>query len=156
MSSSRTLARKAASDATAVREFAGNSDIADEIIGFHAQQAIEKWLKAIIAGRGESFEHTHDLRRLVRVAAHDLDKAPFDVDAVITLTQYSAPLRYEDLLDAESLDQRDRPYAGCRSFTRHRAIAIPVQKPLENKQFWEDCPRTIARFPRLMPRSPVL
>ena len=76
---SRTLARKAMGDATAAREFAGNSDITDEIIGFHAQQAIEKWLKAIIAGRGESFEHTHDLRRLVRVAAHDLGNAPFDV-----------------------------------------------------------------------------
>ena len=54
---------------------------------------------------GESFEHTHDLRRLVRVAAHDLGNAPFDVDAVIALTQYSAPLRYEDLLDAEPLDR---------------------------------------------------
>lgn len=27
------------------------------------------------------------------------------VDAVIALTQYSAPLRYEDLLDAEPLDR---------------------------------------------------
>lgn len=104
-SSSRTLARKATSDAIAAREFAGNTDITDEIIGFHAQQAIEKWLKAIIAARGESFEHTHDLRRLVHVAAHDLGNAPFDVDAVVALTQYSAPLRYEDLLDAESLDR---------------------------------------------------
>ena len=102
---SRTLARKAKGDATAAREFAGNPEITDEIIGFHAQQAIEKWLKAIIAGRGESFEHTHDLRRLVRVAAHDLGNAPFDVNAVIALTQYSAPLRYEDLLDAEPLDR---------------------------------------------------
>jgi HEPN domain-containing protein len=105
MEVSRTLARKAIGDATAAREFAGNSDITDEIIGFHAQQAIEKWLKAIIAGRGESFEHTHDLRRLVRVAALDLENAPFDVDAVIALTQYAAPLRYEDLLDAEPLDR---------------------------------------------------
>lgn len=102
---SRTLARKAKSDATAAREFVGNSDITDEIIGFHAQQAIEKWLKAIIAGRGETFERTHDLRRLIRVAAHDLENAPFDVDAVVALTQYSAPLRYEDLLDAEPLDR---------------------------------------------------
>ena len=30
------LARKAAEDATAVREFAANLDIADGIIGFHA------------------------------------------------------------------------------------------------------------------------
>ena len=103
---SRTLRRKAKGDATAAREFAGNPDITDEIIGFHAQQAIEKWLKAVIAGRGDAFDHTHDLRRLIHVAARDLDRAPFDVDAVIALTQYSAPLRYEDLLDAEPLDRK--------------------------------------------------
>jgi hypothetical protein len=40
------LARKAEEDATAVRELAANDEIADGIIGFHAQQAIEKWLKA--------------------------------------------------------------------------------------------------------------
>lgn len=102
---SRTLARKAAADATATREFAGNAEITDEIVGFHAQQAVEKWLKAIIAGRGEVFEHTHDLRRLLHVAAHDPEQAPFDADAVIAFTQYSVPLRYEDLLDAEPIDR---------------------------------------------------
>jgi hypothetical protein len=45
------LARKASNDATAVREFAGNSEISDEIVGFHAQQAVEKWLKAVMAIR---------------------------------------------------------------------------------------------------------
>jgi HEPN domain-containing protein len=73
---SRTLARKAAEDATAVREFAAHPHISDEIIGFHAQQAIEKWLKAIIAGRGETFDHTHDLRRLMVLVAHDPNSSP--------------------------------------------------------------------------------
>lgn len=36
------LVRKAEADAIAVRELAGNPEITDEIIGFHAQQAIEK------------------------------------------------------------------------------------------------------------------
>jgi hypothetical protein len=31
------LSRKAGDDATAVREFAGNPEISDEIVGFHAQ-----------------------------------------------------------------------------------------------------------------------
>jgi hypothetical protein len=41
-------------DATAVREFAENLDISDSIIGFHAQQAVEKWLKALTAGARNS------------------------------------------------------------------------------------------------------
>lgn len=36
------LARKAEADAIAVRELVGNPEITDEILGFHAQQAIEK------------------------------------------------------------------------------------------------------------------
>ncbi len=103
---SRTLSRKAGGDAAAARELARNSDIPDEIVGFHAQQAIEKWLKAIIADRGESFEHTHDLRRLLALAARGLEDIPFDVNSVILLTQYSVPLRYEDLLDPEPLDRK--------------------------------------------------
>jgi HEPN domain-containing protein len=102
---SEVLARKAEEDAKVVRLFAANSEIGDDIIGFHAQQAIEKWLKSVIAGRGEKFEYTHDLHRLVMLATQGTGELPVDVDAVIALTQYAAPLRYEDLLDAERLDR---------------------------------------------------
>jgi HEPN domain-containing protein len=46
------LARKARADALAMRELAGNPQISDEIVGFHAQQAVEKWLKAVIGASG--------------------------------------------------------------------------------------------------------
>lgn len=88
-----------------VQELASNPDITDDIIGFHAQQAIEKWLKSVIAGRGERHEFTHDLHRLVMLVTHGSGDLPFDVDVVIALTQYAVPLRYEDLLDAEPLDR---------------------------------------------------
>jgi hypothetical protein len=42
-----------------------NAEISDEIVGFHAQQAVEKWLKAVLGSRGVEFEYTHDLRRLL-------------------------------------------------------------------------------------------
>jgi HEPN domain-containing protein len=99
------LARKAGEDATAVREFAANAEIADGIIGFHAQQAIEKCLKAVLASRGVDFEYTHDLRHLIALAGIDEDDAPFDVREAVNLTEYAVPLRYEDLLDAEPLDR---------------------------------------------------
>lgn len=61
------LARKAAEDAVALGEFGRNPNIADSILGFHAQQAIEKWLKAVLADKGVDFEYTHDLRRLIEL-----------------------------------------------------------------------------------------
>lgn len=102
---SEILARKAGGDVKVLRLLAPNADISDEIVGFHAQQAIEKWLKSVIASRGETFEFTHDLHRLVMLASQGTGKLPFNVDAVIILTQYAVPLRYEDLLDAEALDR---------------------------------------------------
>jgi HEPN domain-containing protein len=99
------LSRKAEEDALAVREFAANPDVGDGIIGFHAQQAVEKWLKAVIASRGETYEHTHDLDRLVEVVTAEGRVLPLEVDELIALTEYAVPLRYEDLLDTELLDR---------------------------------------------------
>jgi len=102
---SEVLARKAHGDAKVLRLLAPNDEIGDDAVGFHAQQAIEKWFKAVIASRGEDFEFTHDLHRLVMLASRGTGELPFDVDLVLTLTQYAVPLRYEDLLDAEPLDR---------------------------------------------------
>lgn len=100
------LARKAAEDATAVREFAGNPRIADSVIGFHAQQAIEKWLKAVVAMGGSGVERTHDLDRLIELAQTHGQSLPVDADDVIALTQYAVPFRYDDLLDSSPLDRQ--------------------------------------------------
>lgn len=60
---SRILLKKAEEDATAVREFANNSEIGDSIIGFHARQAVEKWLKAVTATTGVRHSTIHDIDR---------------------------------------------------------------------------------------------
>lgn len=99
------LARKAALDAKVMRKLAEDEEIDDEAIGFHAQQAVEKWLKAVIASRGEDFEYTHDIRHLLGRAGLEFGKTPFDLGLAVDLTEYAVPLRYEDLLDAEPLDR---------------------------------------------------
>lgn len=99
------LARKATEDAVALREFEGNPEIADSILGFHAQQAIEKWLKAVLAGNGVDYEYTHDLRRLIELLETTDITFPLDTRDVVMFTEFAVPLRYEDLLDAEPLDR---------------------------------------------------
>ncbi len=100
------LARKATEDAVALREFEGNPEIADSILGFHAQQAIEKWLKAVLAEKGVDFEYTHDLRRLIELIEGTDITFPLDTPKVVMFTEFAAPLRYEDLLDEEPLNRR--------------------------------------------------
>ncbi|MFZ4539651.1 HEPN domain-containing protein [Propionivibrio sp.] len=56
------MARK---DFDALRGMVDNPLFAEEIFGFHAQQAIEKSLKAWLAARSLDFPLTHDLSRLL-------------------------------------------------------------------------------------------
>lgn len=100
------LARKATEDAVALREFEGNPNVADSILGFHAQQAIEKWLKAVLADKGVDFEYTHDLRRLIELVEELGITFPFVTGEIVMYTEFAVPLRYEDLLDTEPLDRR--------------------------------------------------
>lgn len=86
---SRILLRKAGEDATAVREFAANPEIADSIIGFHAQQAVEKWLKAVTAAHGTRHSTIHDIDRLVEIVEAEGVEVPLDRDRLAVLTQYA-------------------------------------------------------------------
>ena len=88
-----------------MRLLARDPSISDEIVGFHAQQAVEKWLKAVLGACGIEFEYTHDLRRLIaEITSAGID-FPFDTPEVIALTEHAVPLRYDELLDTEPLDR---------------------------------------------------
>jgi HEPN domain-containing protein len=99
------LARKAEGDAKAMQRLASDPEISDEIVGFHAQQAVEKWLKAVLGSRDIEFEYTHDLRHLVSEVTAALGEFPFDLPEVVALTEHAVPLRYDAILDTEPLDR---------------------------------------------------
>jgi len=88
------------------RAFSGNPEISDEIIGFHAQQAVEKWLKAVMANLGLPQQRTHDIDQLGRVLEEHGVQLPVPRPRLAELTDFAVPLRYEDLLNAEPLDRR--------------------------------------------------
>jgi len=98
------LARKAEGDAKAMRLLAPNPEISDEIVGFHAQQAVEKWLKAVLGSHGIDFEYTHDLHRLI-AEVKTVGEFPFDIPEVVALTEHAVPLRYDEILDTEPLNR---------------------------------------------------
>jgi HEPN domain-containing protein len=100
------LVRKAKDDANAVRLLAPEAEISDEIIGFHAQQAVEKWLKAVLGSRGIEFEYTHDLRRLIAEVTAAVGEFPFENAQVVALTEHAVPLRYDEILDTEPIDRQ--------------------------------------------------
>jgi HEPN domain-containing protein len=84
---------------------ASNPDIDDESVGFHAQQAIEKRLKAVMAARGLPLKKEHDLGVLLENLAAAGIEPPPGAEWIDELTVYARGLRYEELLDAEPLDR---------------------------------------------------
>jgi HEPN domain-containing protein len=85
---------------------APDSEISDEIIGFDAQLAVEKWLKAVLGSRSIEFEYTHDLRRLIGEVMAAVGEFPSTPPEVVALTEHAVPLRYDEILDTEPLDRQ--------------------------------------------------
>jgi HEPN domain-containing protein len=61
----RAILETARRDARALRGMFDSETFPDEIFGFHAQQAVEKALKAWLASLGIRFPKTHDLQQLL-------------------------------------------------------------------------------------------
>jgi HEPN domain-containing protein len=95
------LLRKATDDATAARKFANDAEIADAVVGFHAQQAVEKALKAVLSADERAYPWTHDLRFLVELLDEAGHSLPADFSAIDRLSPWATEFRYGDSIDEE-------------------------------------------------------
>jgi len=62
---------------------------------FHAQQASEKCLKALLAHSGEPIPHTHDLKTLTQRAGAVVPGLDLDVERLSRVTPFAVELRYD-------------------------------------------------------------
>lgn len=88
-----------------MRLLASDPEIDDASVGFHAQQAIEKRLKAVMAFRGLGIEKRHDLGRLLELLERAGVELPPDSDSIDRLTGYAVESRYGDLMDPGTLER---------------------------------------------------
>jgi HEPN domain-containing protein len=90
------LLRRADEDAAGARAMLPIDEVADVLVCFHAQQAVEKALKAVLAAHGVEFAHRHDLRVLIGQCENAGVRLPEDLAEVDLLSPYAAELRYDD------------------------------------------------------------
>jgi len=117
----RSLVRKAREDLDALVALHERGGIADTVLGFHAQQAVEKALKAVLVDAGWELRRTHDLRFLVQQATGLGLELPDATASAHWLTPWAVELRYDEFAD-EALD-RDRALATATDavgFGEHR------------------------------------
>jgi HEPN domain-containing protein len=90
----RVLLKKARQDEALVRKIGSDTDIADEIVGFHAQQAVEKQLKAVLTARETPYKKSHELSYLVGLILENETDAPAALEQADTLTDWAVEFRY--------------------------------------------------------------
>jgi len=101
------LRRKAATDEQAMMILIADNSSGDEVVGFHAQQAVEKLLKAALSQQQVAYKKTHDLVQLLNLLESSGIAAPPEVTECRRLGPYAVFFRYEDISDegAPALDR---------------------------------------------------
>jgi len=102
--------RKASDDETAMRGLAPDPLQPDSVIGFHAQQAVEKLLKAVLAHHQIVVRRTHDLTELIDLLKAHGHGVPPEIEEARRLQPYAVSFRYEDIPE-EAACPLDRTWA---------------------------------------------
>jgi HEPN domain-containing protein len=111
----RVLLGKARTDLAVMETCIGNSRIETWAIGFHAQQAIEKCIKAVLTSHTIEYTRTHDLIELCQLLERTgLPLPPFAND-LRRLKPFAVDERYED-------QQTTIPELGPRTVTPEDAV----------------------------------
>jgi len=93
------LMRKARQDEFTMQKLIPDPASPDDVIGFHAQQAVEKMLKAVLAINSVRYRRTHDLVELLDILRGNAISYPEDIEEIRRLTPFAVAFRYDDVPD---------------------------------------------------------
>lgn len=95
------LLRKARDDLYVVERLGPDRAAPGWVVGFHAQQAVEKAIKAALCARAVAYPRTHNLEMLIELAVSQGIPAPPNREAIVRLIPFGVLARY---VDSESVD----------------------------------------------------
>jgi HEPN domain-containing protein len=121
------LLQKARDDLYVLERLATDADAPTWSLGFHAQQAAEKSLKAVLASKSVDFPRTHNLALLIDLLSGQNLSLPPDFQNLPQLTPYGATLRY----DIEPEGDAERAFDRTLALEMARRTAAWAQSILE-------------------------
>ena len=89
-----------------------------EDLCFHAQQAAEKALKAVILRHGWSFRYVHDLEELIAEIKRHGESVPKRVEKCVALTGFASEARYPGLGEPVTEAERQEAVTNAKSVVR--------------------------------------
>jgi len=100
---------RAEEDLAAARQLLSSVPVLPRPIGFHAQQATEKYLKAYLVWKQIDFPKTHNIANLLDLLSEADKSLAISLDAASVLTKYAVETRYPG--DLPDIPQRDAQLA---------------------------------------------
>jgi len=107
----KLLLRKAKQDRYAMNRLLEDPDAPNEVIGFHAQQAVEKMTKAVLPLHAIEYRRTHQLEELVAILDDSGISYPPELSEAIALTPFAVEFRYDLLPVHDDACPFDRQWA---------------------------------------------
>jgi HEPN domain-containing protein len=95
----------------------------DEVFGFHAQQAVEKALKAWLSQLGAEYPKTHDLDELFALLADSGGQVPAELSDLRDLADFAVQYRYEAFDEPLPID-REATVARVKAFVALAAAQV--------------------------------
>jgi len=107
-------------------------DASSRIIGFHAQQAVEKAFKAILIRKNIAPARTHDLTELAYIIEENGIELPISVSKLAFLSPYAITLRYGGEVDGalapeEACDLMDIVLQFTKKWLDRDGISTPFE-----------------------------
>jgi HEPN domain-containing protein len=97
--------RKAKQDELVLERLLDDRDVDDDTLGFHAQQAAEKLLKAALVSRKADYPRTHNLGVLIELLSDAGVTLPADLADIDRLTPFGTVFRYDEVLPQGGQDR---------------------------------------------------
>lgn len=122
---------KAESDLKIAKDEMMIEDPATDAVCFHAQQCVEKYLKAYLVFHQKHFKKTHNIARLIELCkeiSEDFDSL-YHFDAH-NLTDYAVEVRYDEEIYFPSLDESKEAIEVAekvKDFVRKKFMEIGVE-----------------------------
>jgi HEPN domain-containing protein len=123
----RTLLQKAQDDQYVFNRLADDSAAPLWSLGFHAQQAIEKAIKAVLTVNAVEYPRTHNLAMLLQLLQLQAVPLPPGAEDLPGLTPFGVVFRYDDTMEDEEIVLDRQWTSACIERTIMWAEAIIVK-----------------------------
>jgi len=107
---------KAENDLKAVKHLLAFEDSPTDVISFHCQQSVEKYLKAYLTLAGVRVKRTHDLDTILYLCIkEDKDFKELDSEEISNLTFYAVEIRYPEEYIELTIGEVEKLYETART-----------------------------------------